>query len=61
MSGNMMKCPDCGREVSKDAASCPGCGKVFKETGLDGIIAMGAPVAAILFVVLFIAISCTGH
>lgn len=26
---NLMKCPDCGREVSKKATSCPGCGHPF--------------------------------
>jgi len=26
----MTKCPDCGREVSTDAASCPQCGKPLK-------------------------------
>jgi hypothetical protein len=27
----LTKCPDCGREVSQEAWSCPGCGKPFRS------------------------------
>lgn len=33
MTNNLIKCPDCGKEVSKKAVSCPSCGHAFKTQG----------------------------
>ena len=30
MSSNLIKCPDCQKDVSKLAQSCPGCGRPFR-------------------------------
>ncbi len=38
----MIKCPECGNEISSDAISCPQCGKKIKGTGIEGIIDSGA-------------------
>jgi hypothetical protein len=27
----LTKCPDCGKDVSQEAWSCPGCGKPFRN------------------------------
>ncbi|MPZ36447.1 MAG: zinc-ribbon domain-containing protein [Rhizobiales bacterium] len=29
----LMRCPDCGREVSDQATACPGCGRPLQERG----------------------------
>ena len=34
VKSNLVKCPDCGRMVSRNATSCPGCGCPF-ETEQD--------------------------
>jgi hypothetical protein len=50
MKSNLKPCPDCGREVSKNAAKCPHCGTglgAFKPLmlgimfGLIGIVVVG--------------------
>jgi len=38
--GRLFLCPDCGTPVSRKAASCPKCGRVFRsaqQTGLFGL------------------------
>ena len=37
----MMKCPECGKEISKKLDSCPECGYVFDEIDLKEINANG--------------------
>jgi uncharacterized paraquat-inducible protein A len=32
-NSTLQRCPDCGREVSRNAATCPQCGHVFKYAG----------------------------
>ena len=34
----LIKCPECGKEVSKSAKQCPNCGKVLRATGCNGCI-----------------------
>jgi RNA polymerase subunit RPABC4/transcription elongation factor Spt4 len=49
---NLKPCPDCGREVSKEAAACPSCGRklnqVFALWVILGLIIGVAGMAAIL-------------
>jgi predicted amidophosphoribosyltransferase len=33
---NLFPCPDCGRHVSRLAASCPNCGRPFSSEGHAG-------------------------
>ncbi|WP_420800003.1 zinc-ribbon domain-containing protein [Paraburkholderia tagetis] len=69
------KCPDCGKELSSTAASCPGCGAAKPEAGwpktfysrhplIAGIIglatlALGA--YAMLVVFTLVSASCSTH
>ncbi len=32
MNPNLFNCPDCNREISTSALSCPGCGRVVKKS-----------------------------
>jgi predicted amidophosphoribosyltransferase len=50
---NLMRCPDCGKEVSRNAESCPHCGRKLKEkqtaTGLLAAIVIGLGIGFLLF------------
>jgi predicted amidophosphoribosyltransferase len=43
---SLIKCPACGRDVSKNAPSCPGCGEPIKSSveKASGAINMKDPV-----------------
>jgi hypothetical protein len=54
---NLKPCPDCGREVSKEAAACPGCGRKLNQSfalwmivGLTIGVAGMAAILALVFV-----------
>lgn len=50
----LIKCPECGKEISDQAKSCPGCGKILKKTiGLKMII-IGIISIIISMLILFI-------
>ena len=34
----LIKCPECGKEISDKAAACPNCGCPIKDASLDGIV-----------------------
>lgn len=49
----MTKCPDCGREISTDAVSCPQCGKPLKAVRPVATVEKTRPIAwTCLFVIL---------
>jgi RNA polymerase subunit RPABC4/transcription elongation factor Spt4 len=58
---NLKPCPDCGHNVSKDAAACPGCGRkipqgeMFVLWMVVGVIIVG--LAIVLAVVVGVMIS----
>jgi len=33
VSGNLVNCPDCGRQISRLAPNCPGCGRPMNQLG----------------------------
>jgi len=49
---SLLKCPDCGNDVSSSAASCPHCGRPNRRrapaVGLSGILAIAAVCAGVL-------------
>ena len=47
---SLKKCPDCGRDVSRSAATCPNCGKRLKGSALGGLLFLVA--AFVVFTVL---------
>ena len=69
ISSNLVKCPDCGKEISRKAKSCPNCGcpinqknisKIFKQGALENVIFLcGAIIilCVIIVNVIFIKIS----
>lgn len=62
----LVKCPTCGREVSSNAAHCPGCGEVINDkmakpagainlkdpVHLAGVILSGLVIAGVIFAVI---------
>lgn len=51
----MMKCPDCGKDVSNQATACPGCGHPIKAAEARPIVVSAGPsagVAAVLSLVI---------
>lgn len=51
----LTKCKECGREVSKNADACPGCGDPMRA-GTSGIGCGGLVVAALVFMFIYIAV-----
>lgn len=43
VSTNLIRCPDCGREVSKRASVCPGCGCPLSEMITSGVVRIKMP------------------
>lgn len=43
VSENLIRCPDCGREVSKRAKVCPGCGCPLSEIITSGVVKIKLP------------------
>lgn len=43
VSSNLIRCPDCGREVSKRASVCPGCGCPLAEMVTSGVVKIKLP------------------
>lgn len=43
VSKNLIRCPDCGREVSKRARVCPGCGCPLSEMITSGVVRIKMP------------------
>lgn len=52
----LIKCPECGASVSKDASSCPKCGHPLKKTtqGMSGCSLFFLIVAAIIVAAILI-------
>lgn len=48
---NMMKCPDCGHEISKKAATCPNCGRTINGSGLEAVAGKGGSVLGVIIVI----------
>jgi uncharacterized paraquat-inducible protein A len=52
MSQNLTTCPDCNKEISKKAESCPHCGTILKKrqsaTGIAAAIVIGIVLYLIL-------------
>jgi hypothetical protein len=47
----LMPCPDCKKEVSRNAASCPHCGRVMKQSATSLLAVIILALMAIGFVV----------
>ncbi len=54
----LIKCPECGTEVSENATSCPKCGNPLKKTaqGMSGCSLFFLIVAAIIVAVILISV-----
>ena len=51
MKTNLKPCPDCGREVSKEAAACPNCGRKLNQSAVLVIwFVLGAVITGLLLV-----------
>lgn len=57
---SIIKCKDCGKEVSKNAASCPGCGAPIKEKK-TGCLSYGCLGIILFFIVSALAPSISSH
>ena len=57
MNPNLTNCPDCNKEVSKKAESCPHCGTILKKhqsaTGIAAAIVIGIILFALISRYLF--------
>ncbi len=57
---SLVKCKECGRDISSDAPSCPGCGfrfsnpSVFNVTIKDVVLTLLFVIAAALFIPSFL-------
>jgi len=49
----LVKCPECGKEISDTAKSCPNCGYVFKKKGTSKTIIRFVAVVAAIIVAVF--------
>ena len=54
----LIKCSECGKEVSDKATNCPNCGAPVNRTNIDKEITAGKKVAIFCIVILLIAIIC---
>lgn len=62
---DLFPCPSCGRDVSRAAAACPGCGHQFRDPGginpKDPVHALGLIVVAVIIIgVIWYIVQVTG-
>ena len=56
MTKNLMLCPDCKKQVSRNAEACPHCGRRFKAPPQTTVGILSAIVLAFLFISLVLAL-----
>jgi hypothetical protein len=51
---SLVKCPECSKEISDTAKSCPSCGKSLKKSSAGKVIGIFIGVIAFVLIVLFL-------